>query len=67
MFLIFTLGRKDVMSLNDVGLQRSIKWLYRLDETPDKEMLIKISNKWKPYRSIASLYLWELINRNMLT
>jgi len=67
MFLIFTLGRKDVMSLNDVGLQRSIKWLYRLDETPDKEMLKKISNKWKPYRSIASLYLWELINRNMLT
>ncbi|HPS57854.1 MAG TPA: DNA-3-methyladenine glycosylase 2 family protein [Spirochaetota bacterium] len=67
MFLIFTLGRKDVMSLNDVGLQRSIKWLYRLDETPDKEMLIKISNKWKPYRSFASLYLWELINRNMLS
>lgn len=66
MFLIFTLGRLDVISLNDVGLQRSIKWLYRLHDNPNKEIIIKISNKWKPYRSIASLYLWELINRNII-
>lgn len=67
MFLIFTLGRMDVISLNDVGLQRSIKWLYKLNDNPNKESMIKISNKWKPYRSIASLYLWELINRNIIS
>lgn len=67
MFLIFCLGKKDVMSIQDVGLQRSIKWLYKLKDNPDKELMIKISNKWKPYRTIASLYLWEIINRDLIS
>jgi len=66
MFLIFCLGRRDVFSLGDGGLQRSIKWLYRLDEVPKRKQLMQISEKWKPYRTFASLYLWEAINKNLI-
>lgn len=66
MFLIFCLGRRDVFSLGDGGLQRSIKWLYRLDEVPKRKQLMQISEKWKPYRTFASLYLWEVINKNLI-
>jgi DNA-3-methyladenine glycosylase II len=66
MFLIFSLGREDVFSLGDGGLQRSIKWLYKFDETPSKSQLMNISEKWKPYRTYASLYLWEAINKSLI-
>ena len=66
MFLIFSLGRSDVFSLGDGGLQRSVKWLYQLDEIPKRKQLMHISEKWTPYRTFASLYLWEAINRNLI-
>ncbi|MFA6308643.1 MAG: DNA-3-methyladenine glycosylase [Clostridia bacterium] len=66
MFLIFSLGREDVFSLGDGGLQRSIKWLYQFEELPQKRQLMKISEKWKPYRTYASLYLWEAIDKNLI-
>ena len=66
MFLIFSLGRPDVFSFSDVGLQRAIKWVYQLDESPKKNELIVISNRWKPYRTFASLYLWQAVNENLL-
>jgi DNA-3-methyladenine glycosylase II len=65
MFLIFSLGREDVFSLGDGGLKRSIVWMYQLSEVPEKEQLEEISEAWKPYRTYASLYLWEAINRGM--
>jgi len=67
MFLIFSLGRMDIFSTADVGLRRAIKWLYNLDDSIDIYILNGISNNWKPYRSIASLYLWEAINRDIIT
>lgn len=66
MFLIFSLGYEDVFSVSDVGLQRAIKWLYSLDEKPSKEKMNQIGLRWKPYRTYASLYLWEAINRNII-
>lgn len=66
MFLIFSLGRLDVFAFDDIGLQRSIKWLYKLDEDLSHSTLEQISNKWAPYRSIASLYLWEIVNRTLI-
>lgn len=65
MFLIFSLGRKNVLSFGDVRLQRACKWLYQADkDTNGKEFLAQKSEKWKPYYSIASLYLWEAVNRD---
>lgn len=65
MFLIFSLGRTDVFSFGDGGLQRSVKWLYQMEENPRKSELETISGKWHPYRTFASLYLWEAINRGL--
>lgn len=61
MFLIFSLGRKDVFSPGDLGLLRAVQRLY---DNPDitKDELLGISKKWSPYRSIASLTLWHSLN-----
>lgn len=62
MFLIFSLGRLDVMSFGDVGLQRACKWLYRMDDRKDGKYLEQKSTNWSPFRTIASLYLWQSID-----
>ena len=64
MFLIFALGREDVFSVGDGGLQRAVKMLYKMDEIPSKQELIQISSKWSPYKSYASLYLWKSLENS---
>lgn len=62
MILMFTLAREDVFALDDLGLNQSVCRLYKIKET-DKKLLRKkiekISLKWKPYRTYASMYLWR--------
>jgi DNA-3-methyladenine glycosylase II len=59
MFLIFVLGRTDVLPVDDLGLQKAAKKTYRLRKLPTKEKLEQLSKKWHPYCSIATLYLWR--------
>lgn len=62
MLLMFTLGREDVFSIDDYGIQSAMKKMYRLDDADKKEFkekLLKISQKWSPYRTYACLYLWH--------
>jgi DNA-3-methyladenine glycosylase II len=66
MFLIFSLGRPDILALDDVGIQRAVKWLYGLSGPPKGDVLKQYGEVWKPYRSIASFYLWEAINLNLV-
>lgn len=62
MFLIFSLGRLDIFSKGDGGLARAINNLYKNGaETSIKERLM-LAEKWKPFRSIASLYLWRSLD-----
>lgn len=61
MLLMFTLGREDVFSIDDYGIQMAMKKLYKLDDTNKKEFrqqLLKVSGKWAPYRTYACLHLW---------
>lgn len=61
MILMFTLGREDVFAVDDLGIQQAMKKLYALDPTDKKSLkqnMIKISDKWKPYRTYACRYLW---------
>lgn len=61
MILMFTLGREDVFSLDDLGIQQAMTKLYNLDATDKKEMKLKmtiIAEKWSPYRTYACKYLW---------
>jgi DNA-3-methyladenine glycosylase II len=62
MFLIFNLGRQDVMPLSDLGVRKAIKKLYDLPDLPNHAQILEISSKWKPYRSIATWYLWKSLN-----
>jgi len=64
MFLLFSLGRPDVFSAADLGLQRAVQRLYRLSERPDKAQMELYGKRWAPYRSVASFYLWESLKRN---
>lgn len=62
MLLMFTLGRADVFSIDDYGIQTAMKKIYKLDDANKKEFrqqLMKISNKWAPYRTYACLHLWQ--------
>ncbi len=59
MILIFTLNRQDVFSLGDAGLRRAIKNLYGLT---DEKKILKLSENWKPNRSLACWYLWQSLN-----
>lgn len=62
MILMFTLAREDVYSMDDLGLKQMVIKLYHLKET-DKKLLQKkiefISLRWSPYRTYASMYLWN--------
>jgi DNA-3-methyladenine glycosylase II len=62
MFLIFTLGRPDVFPPDDLGIQRAIRQLYGWESTPSKHELTKIAENWRPYRSVASLHLWQSLH-----
>src|SRR5882757_6174448 len=61
MILMFTLGREDVFAVDDLGIQQAICKLYKIDAADKKamkEQMLKISAKWKPYRTYACRYLW---------
>jgi DNA-3-methyladenine glycosylase II len=59
MFLIFHLERPDVLSGGDLGIRKAIQIEYGLEEMPAPRRVVEISERWSPYRSLASLYLWE--------
>jgi DNA-3-methyladenine glycosylase II len=59
MLLIFTLGRPDVLPVDDFGVRHGYRVLYGLGEQPKPKVLAEIGLAWAPYRSIASWYLWR--------
>ncbi|MDC3173552.1 DNA-3-methyladenine glycosylase 2 family protein [Alphaproteobacteria bacterium] len=65
MFLIFSMKRLDVFSVDDLGLRKAVIKLYKL-KNDDREKILKISLKWKPYRSIVSWYLWRALDRKII-
>jgi len=59
MFLIFSLGRLDVLPHGDLGVRMAIQKLYGLGELPDRETCHRIAEPWRPYASIATWYCWR--------
>jgi DNA-3-methyladenine glycosylase II len=59
MFLIFTLNRPDVLPVDDLGLQKGAQLVFGLEKMPDKQTLTKMGEAWRPYRSIATWYIWR--------
>ena len=62
MYLIFHLGRLDVLATGDLGLRSAAGTLYGLGEHATPAQLTAIAEPWRPYRSIASWYLWEALD-----
>lgn len=63
MYLIFSLGRPDVFAPDDLGLRNAIAKLYPLPANPRRTDFEAIADRWKPYRSIASWYLWRSLEQ----
>jgi len=62
MLLMFSLGRKDVFPKDDLGIQNGMRSLYGFEAETKKELhasMEKIAEKWRPYRSLACLYIWR--------
>ncbi len=64
MLLIFNLGRSDVLPDNDLGVRRGFKVAFNLNDMPSPEELKQHGKRWKPYRSVASWYLWRAADPN---
>ena len=58
MFLIFCLGRPDVLPVGDLGLQYGFKTAYKLRKLPSAERMTGIAEAWRPYRTVGSWYMW---------
>ena len=59
MFLMFSLGRLNVLPTGDLGIQNAIKRAYRLRDKPSPDKLRKIAKPWSPYETVACWYLWR--------
>jgi DNA-3-methyladenine glycosylase II len=59
MFLIFVLNRPDVLPIDDLGLREAVKRMYRLEERPTPKQVLERAEPWRPWRTIATWYLWR--------
>jgi len=62
MFLIFRLGRPDILPVGDVGVQRAMRALYGLRKHPSPARMMALARPWRPYRSVACWYLWRSLD-----
>jgi DNA-3-methyladenine glycosylase II len=63
MFMIFCLGRPDILPVGDYGLRRAMQKTYRLRDLPAPERMTKIAQPWRPYRSVATWYMWKSLEK----
>jgi DNA-3-methyladenine glycosylase II len=64
MFMIFGLGRLDVLPVGDLGIRKAVQQVYGSKQLPTGEQIITVANrhKWHPYESVASWYLWKSLS-----
>ena len=62
MFLMFSLGRLDVLPLGDLALRKSIALHYQLDNDSSHDEFHTIADRWRPYRTVSSWYLWAAVD-----
>ena len=62
MLLMFTLNRADVLPVDDFGIREGFKLLYGLKEQPKPRVLAEFGERWAPYRTTASWYLWRYVD-----
>src|SRR5262249_1474682 len=63
MFLIFRLGRPDVLPIHDLGVQKGWSVAYGKNHKPSPKELLAFGERWRPYRTVASWYMWRAFQR----
>jgi len=61
MFLMFALNRPDVLPVGDLGIRNGFRKLYGLRKDPTPQKMIALAEPWRPYRTVASWYLWRVV------
>jgi DNA-3-methyladenine glycosylase II len=62
MFLMFHLGRPDILPVGDLGIRKAMQIQYGMEELPKAAEMEQIAEAWRPHRTLASLYLWESLD-----
>ena len=62
MFLMFHLGRPDILPVGDLGIRKAMQIHYGLEDLPSPPEMERIADAWRPHRTLASLYLWESLD-----
>ena len=62
MFLMFHLGRPDVLPVGDLGIRKAIQVHYGLEDLPGPNEMEQVAEQWRPHRTLACLYLWESLD-----
>ena len=62
MYLMFRLGRPDVLPVGDLGIQSAMKRAYRMHALPRPDRMRRVATPWRPYRTVACWYLWQSID-----
>ena len=61
-FLMFHLQRPDVLPVGDLGIRKAVQAHYDLEELPAAPAVETIAEPWRPYRTLASLFLWRSLD-----
>ncbi|XP_042447592.1 alkylbase DNA glycosidase-like protein mag2 [Zingiber officinale] len=61
MFMMFCLHRPDVLPVGDLGVRKGVQILYGLDEVPRPSQMEQLCDRWRPYRSVGSWYMWRVV------
>jgi 3-methyladenine DNA glycosylase/8-oxoguanine DNA glycosylase len=64
MLMIFTLRRPDVMPVTDYGVRKGFQALYRKRTMPSPKQVLQAAERWRPHRTTAALYLWQIAAKN---
>lgn len=63
MFLIFCLGRPDVLPVTDLGIRKAMQKIYSIPELPKPAEMLAIAQPWRPHRTVATWYLWKSLSK----
>ena len=67
MYLMFNLGRPDVMPSTDLGVQKGVQAVYQIDQLPSPQTVMEVTDHLRPFRSAASWYFWQAADTVLMT
>jgi DNA-3-methyladenine glycosylase II len=62
MYLIFSLGRLDVLAAGDLGVRKGVQKMYNLQEMPSQKQVVEIAKKWHPFETVGTYLAWRVLD-----